>query len=135
MPSKNKKSKPVKPDHGVRTRAGQLLSQYMREIANEETELIKDPKSGEDRMASKAEALARSIWKDALGYSETKTDKEGNRVVLLHTPNKASQCLVFDRVEGKAPASAGEGAGKLTAAERVTEQVQKRIGKAGKLND
>lgn len=133
MPSK-KKNKPVKPDHGVRTRAGQLLSAYMREIANEETELVVDPKTGEDRMATKAEALARKIWKDALGSTETKTDKDGNRVELVHAPNKASQCLVFDRIEGRAPASTGEGSGKLTAAERVNEQTIKRIGKAGKLN-
>ena len=107
----------------------------MREIANEETETVKDPNTGEDRMATKAEALARSIWKDALGYSETKVDKDGGRIELKHAPNKASQCLVFDRIEGRAPASTGEGAGKLTAAERVNEQTVKRIGKAGKLDD
>lgn len=120
--------------HGVRTRAGQLLSAYLREISNEETETVRDPKSGEDRMATKAEALARSIWRDALGYTETKVNSEGKRIELVHPPIRAAQSIVFDRIEGRAPASVTEGADKLTAAERVTEQVQKRISEAGKIN-
>ncbi len=118
---------PVRPDHGLRTKAGQLLSQYLREISEEETELIHDPNSGEDRMATKAEALARRIWQDALGYSEQVKAKEGGFIDLIHPPNRAAQSILFDRVEGRAPASVNEGDKKITAAEKVTEQVQKRI--------
>lgn len=124
----------VRPDHGIRTRAGQLLSQYLREISNEETEVVYDPKTGEDRMATKAEALARIIWRDALGHTEKVKDKDGALVDLVHLPIRAAQCLVFDRVEGRAPASTSEGADKMTPAERVSEQGLKRIVKAGKSN-
>lgn len=124
----------TRPDHGVRTRAGQLLSQYLREISNEETEMVADPKTGEDRMATKAEALARRIWQDALGWTETVINKDGEAVKLSHLPSRAAQTIVFDRIEGRAPASTGESAGKLTAAERVSEQSVKRISEAGKIN-
>ena len=125
----------VKPDHGLRTRAGQLLSAYLREISEEETELIHDPNSNEDRMATKAEALARRIWQDALGYTEQTKSKDGVLIDLVHPPNRAAQSILFDRVEGRAPASVNEGDKKITAAEKVTEQGAKRIAKAGNLNN
>ena len=125
----------VKPDHGLRTRAGQLLSAYLREISEEETELIHDPNSGEDRMATKAEALARRIWQDALGYAEQVKDTHGVLINLVHPPNRAAQSILFDRVEGRAPVSVNEGAEKMTAAEKVTEQGVKRISKAGNLDN
>ena len=62
-------------EHGRRTKAGRLLSAFIRQIAEEQTEMVKDPETGEDRMASKAEALARLIWKKALGYTEQRTRK------------------------------------------------------------
>ena len=55
-------------------KAGQLLSQFIRSIALEETELIKGA-DGEDQMASKAEALARLMWQRALGYVEQRIEK------------------------------------------------------------
>lgn len=122
----------VKPNHGIRTKAGQLLSAYLRQIAEEKTEMI--TVDGEDRMATKAEALARSIWRDALGYKEKVMDKDSKLVELVHLPVRAAQAIVFDRIEGRAPASTGEGAGKLTAAQKVTEQSKKRISEAGKVD-
>ena len=119
--------------HGVRTRAGQLLSAYLREISAEVTEVVKDPKTGEERMATKAEALARKIWTDALGYTEKVMSEGGKLIEVVHVPSRAAQCMLYDRIEGRAPASATEGADKLTAAERVTEQSVKRISQAGKL--
>ena len=126
---------PVRPDHGLRTKAGQLLSQYLREISEEKTELIHDPNSGEDRMATKAEALARGIWQDALGYTEKVITKEGGLIDLIHPPNRTAQSIVFDRIEGRAPISVNEGDKKITAAEKVTEQGVKRIAEAGNLNN
>lgn len=119
-----------KPDHGVRTKAGQLLSAYLRSIAEEVTETIKDPKSGEDRMATKAEALARLIWRDALGYTETQIVK-GERIEVARAPSRAAASMLYDRVEGRAPASMGDDSGGVTAADKVTEQATKRIAKAG----
>lgn len=123
----------VKPDHGVRTRAGQLLSYYMREIAKEKTEFVDDGDGGL-RMATKAEKLARNTWRDALGYEEKVSDVDGKEIKIIHQPNRAAASMLFDRIEGRAPMSVSEGDEKLTAAKKVTEQGKKRIGKAGNIN-
>lgn len=124
------KNNGVRPDHGARTKAGQLLSAYLRQIAEEVTETVKDPESGEERLATKAEALARKIWRDALGYTETKVVKN-ERIEIEHIPSRAAQSMIYDRVEGRAPASMGDDKGGVTAADKVTEQATKRIAKAG----
>lgn len=120
-------------EHGLRTRAGKLLSSFIRQIAEEHTELVKDPRTGEDRMGSKAEALARLIWKKALGYTEQRV--EGDKLTdIFHHPDKYLMSLLFDRMEGRAPMTIGEGDEKISVAERVSEQGKKRIGEAGGIN-
>lgn len=115
-------------ERGLRTRAGKLLSSYIRQIAEEQTEMVKDPKSGEDRMATKAEALARLIWKRALGFTEQRVNK-GQLEDIYHHPDRSLMGLLFDRMEGRAPLTIGEGEEKTTVAERVSEQSKKRINK------
>lgn len=126
----------MKTERGKKTRAGQLLSAFLRQIAEEPTELIKD--GGEDRIATKAEALARQMWKDALGYREIVPviDKDGKTIgsnEVIHAPNRAMMELVFNRIEGRAPIAVQEGDEKITVTERVSEEGKKRIGKAGGL--
>ena len=58
-------------ERGHKTKAGKLLSSFIRAISEEQTEFIKADGGGEDRMATKAEALARIMWKEALGYEVT----------------------------------------------------------------
>lgn len=108
-----------KKTHGKKTRAGKLLSGCLKMIAEEVTEF--DTTS--DRMISKAEALSRIIWRDALGYEEI--DKSG--ITHIHRPDKACIGIVFDRIEGRAQTAISEGDGKLTAADKVSEQGKKRI--------
>ncbi len=120
-------------ERGIRTRAGKLLSSFIRDIAEEQTEFAKDPDNVEDRMVTKAEALARLIWKRALGYSEIRTDKDKVPVTYVIPPDKGCMSLIFDRMEGKAPAALDEGDEKLSVAERVSEQGKKRINEV--LND
>lgn len=120
-------------ERGHRTRAGRLLSNFIRQIAEEETELISHPEHG-DIMATKAEALARLIWKKALGYKEEKTDKEGLVQAYHHAPDKQMAGLIFDRMEGRTPMTVGDSDGKMTTAERVSEQGKKRIESAGGVN-
>ena len=120
--------------HGIKTKAGRLLSAFIRQIAEEQTELVKDPGTGEDRMASKAEALARLIWKKALGYTEQRVD--GNTLTdVTHHADKYLMGLLFDRIEGKAPLMVGEGDSKITVSERVSELGKKRIEQAGGLDE
>lgn len=119
--------KKKKPDHGIRTKAGQLLSQFVRSIALEQTELIKDA-DGEDRMASKAEALARLMWQQALGYTKHKII---NNILtdIEHPPDKMLMGMIFDRMEGRAPLMNPDKKDRRTIADKVSEQGKKRINK------
>ena len=112
--------------HGARTKAGQILSGMIRDIMEEETEFIKDDE-GNDRMATKAEALARTIVKRALGYKEIVKNSVGVDEEIVHQPDRTYVQIVFDRVEGRVPQSLTEGEEKMTAAEKVTEQGVNRI--------
>lgn len=116
-------------ERGHRTRAGKLLSSFIRQIAEEETEFIKDP-DGNDRMVTKAEALARLMWKKALGYVETKI-VGGEETKTTYHPDKQMIGMLYDRIEGRAPITVGDSDGKMTTAERVSEQGVKRITSAG----
>lgn len=109
---------------GDKIRAGQLLSSHLRKIAQEQTELIRDQDG--DRLGTKAEALARLMWKMALGYTETDV-KTGETVI--RGPDRGMIALVWDRIEGRAPLSADLGSKKRTIADRVSEQSKARLNK------
>ncbi len=115
--------------HGKKTKSGQLLSHYLRQISEEVTEYATDS-DGEVRMVTKAEALARMIWQDALG-----SEKIVKGIETKIAPVRAAQNIIFDRTEGRVPNSSVEGAEKLTAADKVSEQGAKRITDAGKKKD
>jgi len=117
------KKKPMS-THGIKTKAGKLLSQFLKEIAQEKTELVKDA-NNEDQMATKAEALARKIWHMALGWKEVQIE-DGKPVEYVYKPDKAMMMLVFDRTEGRVSTSVSGGQ-KLSTAKRVTEQSKKRL--------
>lgn len=119
-------------ERGHRTRAGKLLSTFIRQIAEEETEFVKGA-DGDDRMVTKAEALARLMWKKALGYVETKT-VGGEETHTIYHPDKQMIGMLYDRIEGRAPITVGDSDGKMTTAERVSEQGLKRITSAGGMN-
>lgn len=102
-----------------------LLTKYLRQIGEEVTELIVN-KDGEDVMATKMEAMARLIWKDALGYA----DEQGKKI----RPNRTAQNLIYERLEGRVPNATVDKTDKPTAADRVTEQGKDRITKAGGLS-
>ena len=110
---------------GRQTRAGKLLSSFIRTIAEEKTESISDPDAG-GKIVTKAEALARLIWKRALGWTEFRVEGDGAKDIV-HPPDKYLMALLFDRMEGRAPAAVDEGDEKLSVSERVSEQGKKRI--------
>ena len=114
-------------------KAGQLLSKWLRQIAEEETEFVKD--DGDDRMATKAEAIARLIWKKALGYTEKKIDSKGVEVTENYPPDRGYIGVLLDRIEGRAPISTDMGKKQRSTADRVSSQGKLRIEKAGELKD
>lgn len=84
---------------GDKKRAGRLLSNFIRQIAQEE--IAVEVTSGESKMITKAEALARQIWDRALGKFVKHVDMESG-AILYEAPDKAMVTLLFDRIEGKA---------------------------------
>jgi len=101
-----KKSKPTPEnepllERGHKQRAGRVLSEYLRAVAQEITEVVPDdrPNPGPPKLMSKAERLARWLWQKALPH-------KGNDGEIVE-PNLDVVKLVLDRVEGK-PGIQGE---------------------------
>jgi hypothetical protein len=105
-------------------RAKRLLTDFIRQIAQEQTEVIEDEESG-GRMATKAEALARLIWRKALGFKDVDpaTGEERN-----FPPDKDMINLVYDRLEGKAGIAENiSGQGQLP--KRISDITKNRLNK------
>lgn len=105
-------------------KANRLVSQFIRKIATEQTELVNNPERG-DELVTKAEALARTIWKKALGYTETKVDAKGP-MDISHEPDKGYINLVLDRLEGTARPTVGNANGRSTT-QKIRDEGKKRI--------
>lgn len=116
-------------------KAGKLLSKFIRQIAEEETEFVKD-EDGHDRMVTKAEALARNAWKMALGYKEMIIPDDGSPPrEIVHKADQKMIKELWDRMEGRAPTAGEDVSQRPTTAQKVSEQGKRRIGAAGRLND
>lgn len=128
-----------KSKHGKKTAAGKLLSKFVREIANE---IHDDPvikARGEDAvMLTKAEAVARHLWKLALGYEETEDvfDKNGKKIGIKpvrYKPNKWAINLIWDRLEGRTGAADVRGDdSKASLADRISDLGKKHMNQIAK---
>lgn len=104
---------------GQKQRAGALLSGYLRAIGTEVDQVIMEDTipgctPGMPKLVSKAEALARHIWKMALPYK----DDAGK----LHPPTLAYVQIVLERIEGKTGMVAEE---KETGRETVPDKISR----------
>lgn len=108
---------------GDKSRAGALLSNHLRKIAQEVSELVNDPEEG-SRMATKAEALARLMWKMALGYKEM--DPKTN-IETVVPPDRGMVGLIWDRIEGRAAASGDFADRKRSLPDRISDQSRNRL--------
>ena len=78
-----------------RATANRLISKYITEMAKKEDAFLND---GDDqRMCTRAEALADTIWKHALGFEETLD----SGVKIEHGPSLSWLKVVLERMEGK----------------------------------
>ena len=115
---------------GDKARAGRMLSEALRQIAQEKTEVFTD-EDGDSRMVTKAEALARLKWKQALGYTEeiTVEQPDGTRAIktTIHAPDNAAALLILDRIEGKVSQIDVDEKKRPTAAQKVSELSKNRI--------
>lgn len=116
----------------AKTKAKRLITYFLREIAEEETETVHV--EGEDRMVTKAESLARLMWKMALGYSEEKVTIDGVKTIEAR-PDKGMMAAIIDRTEGRAVPATGSGREPKPIAEKVSEQGINRIAQAGEMDD
>lgn len=121
-------------ERGQKQRAGRLLSEYLRAIGQEMTEVVcvntpgeSGPPTVQRRLVSKAESLARWMWHKATPHKET--DEEGNAIVV--EPNLDVVKLVLDRVEGKPGVGGKEDADdrKESVPDRVSRMNADRLNK------
>ena len=113
--------------HGRKTKAGKFLSRWLETIAEEKTELGED-----DELITKAEALARIIWKRALGYKERDVD---TGKYVTHPPEQSKIGMIYDRIEGRAPTAGEDTKEKTPLSKRVSETGKTNIAAAGDMSD
>lgn len=99
------------------------IQRYLREIAAEHTEL-----GPEGTMISKAEALARLLWKKALGGKEVRRTAKGLEEVEV-SPESWAILTIMDRLLGKAGTVEPDTGRRTTAADRVTDLARANINK------
>ncbi len=116
-------------------KAGKLLSRFIKQIAEEETEFVKD-EDGEMRMVSKAEAVARVCWQQALGYTELKVVNPNEPPVeIVHPPDMKMMALILDRMEGRAATATEDETLRPSTAKKISDQGKKRISALGGFGD
>ena len=113
---------PKAPTIGDKAHAGRLLSEFLRRIAQEKTEFANV--DGEDIMVTKAEKMARNMFKIANGYEEF--DPKKNKTTV-HKPSAGMIALIFDRMEGRAaPTNLNEDK-KRTLPKKVSAENKNRL--------
>ena len=127
-------------EHGLKTAAGMMLSKHLRQVGLEKTECSDmDPESGNPRMMTKAEALARAIWKLALGFKEevrsTNAKGQTKLTIKVHEPNATFVAMLLDRIEGKVATDKDSAAKKQPISSKVDDQAKKRLNAMAGDND
>lgn len=105
-----------------RAKANRLVSKYLSEMASKEDAFVKD---GDDqRMCTRAEALADLIWKHSMGFEET-TD---TGVIIKHEPSLSWLKILVERMEGKVQ-DVSATRSKKTIADRIKDTTKSKINK------
>lgn len=122
-------------------KASKLVTEFIRKIAAEThpDPLITGEGIDDARMVTNAEALARYMWKAALGYKETVEVLDKNTGQVLGTkevvcfPDKAYITLLYDRLEGRVPTvEVKETDSKPSVADRVSSEGKNRLNNLAK---
>ncbi len=117
-----------------RSRAGRLLSKFIRQIA-EETDFVLGKGGEDDRMVSKAEQLARKMWRIAEGYEEVILTADGESRTVVHQPDHKMMTVLMDRIEGRCGTVQEDEVIRPTASSKITDQGKKRIAAIGDFDD
>lgn len=116
---------------GEKQRAGRALSELIRAIGQELSEVVLDdgPKPGPPRIISKAESMARHIWRKALPH----VDDEG----IAHEPDLDYIKIVLDRSDGKpgTPKQVDDDTGRESVPDKISRMNQERLNAMAEDND
>jgi len=77
------------------------LSKYLEQIGHEIHDKGFVDDAGTIRPITRDEALAREIWKRALGYVKETTNSDGSVSNRYFPPDPKAQAFIFERREGK----------------------------------
>lgn len=105
----------------TRMTANRLVSKYLTDMAKVEDACIDDGE--EARMCTRAEELAETIWRNALGYTEIDA-KTGTKVT--HPPSLSYMKILLERLEGKVQDVSAPKT-KKSLADRVAETTKNKI--------
>jgi hypothetical protein len=83
-------------------------------------------------VVSKDEALIRTLWNQALGYTERVKNDKGEEIEKKHAPQRWAIDLIYTRREGAVPVAMADVEGRITAAEQVGELAKDRLNNAAK---
>jgi hypothetical protein len=106
---------------------------FIRQIA-EETEFVKGEGAEDDRMVSKAESLARKMWRIAEGYDEI-IIADGESRTVTHQPDHKMMTVLMDRIEGRCGTVQEDEVVRPTTSSKVSDQGKKRIAAIGGFDD
>lgn len=99
------------------------VTQHLRELGAESETILND-----GSVLTKAEVMARLLWKYALGWTDVSVDKEnGQRIKEVHPPAQWAIEMVYNRLEGRVPQQIVDDSTVLTAAKRVSELARERL--------
>jgi hypothetical protein len=109
---------------GEKQRAGRALSELIRAIGQEITEVVLDDSlttPGPPRIISKAESMARFIWRKALPH----VDDDGTQ----HEPELDYVRIVLDRSDGKpgTPKQVDDDTGRESVPDKVSRMNTERL--------
>lgn len=101
-------------------RTSKQLTHHLRTLAAE-AESVHD--NGD--IITKAEAMASLLWKYALGWEEPDPDDPGK--TIMHRPQQWAISMIYERLEGKAPAAVEDTSGTMSVADRVSEAARNSL--------
>lgn len=103
------------------------LTEHLRQLAAEAHDW------SEDGIITHGEALAKLLWKRALGWTEKTVDEEGNEKEVYHKPEAWAMQFVYERMEGKTPQSTPDDEGrKRRAKDDVRDLAKSRLNSLAK---
>lgn len=106
------------------------LTKLLEEIGAETYEIPYVDASHTIRPITRDQALARQIWRRALGYEEETKNTDGTVRHIICPPDPKMQQFIIERREGKIVQPPDEKS--ITALERIDELVKQQLNAAAK---